>query len=491
MSLIKIRKALCLFSISILILLTGAYSIAEEVASKIRKPAVAGMFYPSNKNSLDKTIDNYFKEIETKHDKIHQHIFGIISPHAGYDFSGKVAAYGFSQIKGKSYKTVIIIGSSHHVPFRGVSIYPSGQWETPLGRVPVDSEFAQRLMNEYKGIKSFPLPFEYEHSLEVQLPFLQKTLKNFKIVPIVTGGMEQSEYRSFSDVILKLLKQNPKDILIVASSDMSHYHNYKTAQSMDALALKDIEEMNVERLIDDLDKGRCELCGTPGVVMLLMIAKSLNAQVKALSYMNSGDVIRDRNRVVGYSSVAFSYRDADGALNKKEQKTLLSIARKTLEEYVTNNTIPKFDIKEKRLMEKRGVFVTLTKKGDLRGCIGYIQPVSPLYRAVIDMTVAASSRDMRFLPVHKGELKDIHIEISVMTPLRLINNVEEIEVGKHGLYIKRGDNAGLLLPQVATTYNWNREEFLRETCAKAGLYKNAWKDKKTDIYTFTAQVFSE
>jgi AmmeMemoRadiSam system protein A len=194
---------------------------------------------------------------------------------------------------------------------------------------------------------------------------------------------------------------------------------------------------------------------------------------------------------VGYSSFAFFYNDGERILNKKSQEVLLGIARKTLEEYVTRESIPRFDVKDKELLEKRGAFVTLKKRGELRGCIGYIQPLLPLYKAVVDMTVAAASKDMRFIPVHKGELRDIKIEISVLTPLRRITRLEEIEVGRHGIYIKKGDNSGLLLPQVATEYNWDREEFLRQTCIKAGLYRNAWKDKKTEIYTFTAQVISE
>jgi AmmeMemoRadiSam system protein A len=148
-------------------------------------------------------------------------------------------------------------------------------------------------------------------------------------------------------------------------------------------------------------------------------------------------------------------------------------------------------VKEKNLLEKRGAFVTLTKNGSLRGCIGYIQPVTPLYKAVSDMAIAASTRDPRFSPVAQGELGDIHIEISVLSPLRLIVDTNEIEIGKHGLFMTRGNNSGLLLPQVATQQGWNREEFLRQTCVKAGLPAQAWKDKGTQIYTFSAQIFSE
>ncbi|HOD75009.1 MAG TPA: AmmeMemoRadiSam system protein A, partial [Syntrophorhabdaceae bacterium] len=232
----------------------------------------------------------------------------------------------------------------------------------------------------------------------------------------------------------------------------------------------------------------------PAVVASMMAATKMGAEAEVLHYTNSGDTAGDRTRVVGYGSLAFWQPDGKAAsspLAAAERKRLLAIARKTLEEYVSSKTVPEIDVKDPRLLERRGVFVTLTIHGQLRGCIGYIKPVAPLYRSVVDMTVAASSRDMRFRPVTKGELKDIEIEISVMSPLKLITSVDEIKVGIHGLYIVKGGNAGLLLPQVATQYKWGREEFLQNTCRKAGLPENSWKDKETKVYVFSAQIFSE
>jgi AmmeMemoRadiSam system protein A len=223
----------------------------------------------------------------------------------------------------------------------------------------------------------------------------------------------------------------------------------------------------------------------------MMLAKQLNGKPTVLNYANSGDATKDRARVVGYGAAVFSLPHVDQGLSKKEQGILLKIARKTLVEYVKNGNIPKVDVKESMLLEKRGAFVTLTKKSALRGCIGYIQPLAPLYKAVSDMAIAASTRDPRFPPVSQEELKDIHIEISVLSPLKLITDTNEIEVGKHGLYMTRGNNTGLLLPQVATDHGWNREEFLKQTCVKAGLPDQAWKDTGTQIYTFSAQIFSE
>jgi len=485
-------KNLIIFLGIFFIFIFSTFCNADEGQQKVRKPVFAGSFYPADKHQLEKKIDGYLKEAEAKSEKIPSQIFGIISPHAGYEYSGGVAGYAYNQIKGKDYKTVIIIGSSHQVSFKGISIYPSGSWETPLGNVRIDRKIAQYLMDNCKSVKAYPAAFAREHSLEVQLPFLQRSLKSFTIVPLVTGSIDGEDYKNLSDALLKLLKQNPKDILIVASSDMSHFHSYNKAYQMDKLALKDIDELDIKKLFENLHNGNCELCGAPGVITLMMVASKLNARAKTLYYANSGDVTRDKDRVVGYGAVAFMRPDkSDSALSKQEQHTLLTIARKTLDEYISKGNIPQFDIKAGKLLEKRGVFVTLTKNHDLRGCIGYIVPVKPLYKAVIDMTVSASTRDPRFPPVSKGELKDINIEISALTPLKLIDDPGSIEVGRHGLYITKGNYSGLLLPQVATEHKWNREEFLRQTFTKAGLPQNAWKDKGTNIYTFMAQIFSE
>jgi hypothetical protein len=468
-----------------------APALADEGLQKVKKPVYAGSFYPADEGALEKKIDGFLKAAELKCEKINSPLIGIMVPHAGYEYSGDVAAYAYNQLRGRPYKTVIIIGSSHRMPFRGISIYPSGAWATPLGKVEIDRKAAQTLMEQCKAIKVFSPAFEQEHSLEVQLPFLQRTLKSFKIVPLIIGSMDTDDYKKLSNALVKMLRQNPKETLIVVSSDMSHYHAYNIANQMDRSALKEIEKLNTDKLLDGLNNGGYELCGAQGVVALLMASKALNAESKTLHYANSGDVTRDKGRVVGYGSVAFYYPGNSHTLNNKEQKTLIIIARKTMDEYITNGNIPEFQIKEGKLLEKRGAFVTLTKKGELRGCIGYIVPVEQLYRAVSMMAVAASSRDPRFPPVSVEELKDIHIEISVLSPLKLINNIEEVEAGRHGLYITRGNYAGLLLPQVAAEHGWNREEFLKHTCRKAGLPINAWKEKGTNIYTFTAQIFSE
>jgi MEMO1 family protein len=473
-----------------LFIVTGA--LGQETLLKVRKPVFAGSFYPRDPAALERMVESSLKDASAKGDPVAAGIFGLVAPHAGYEYSGKVAGYAYSQIKGKPYSTVIIIGPSHQIPFRGVSVYPSGQWETPLGNVAVDSETARLLMEKCKSVKPFSPAFEKEHSLEVQLPFLQKTLKDFRIVPLVTGDMGADDFKSLSEALASLVRQNPKTFLIVASSDMSHYHNYSLAVKMDGGTLKNIEKLDVDKVLEGVRSGEGELCGAQAVITLMMVAKRMNGDVKLLNYANSGDVTRDRSRVVGYGSLAFFTPGEEGsALNLNERNTLLTLARRTLDDYITKKSVPRIEVTEKRLLEKRGAFVTLTKDGQLRGCIGYVMPVAPLHKAVSEMAVNASTKDPRFPAVSKGELKDIHIEISVLSPLQPVTRIEEIEMGRHGLYIMKGNYAGLLLPQVATEYKWNREEFLQQTCRKAGLPPTAWKEKGVQLYMFSAQIFSE
>lgn len=178
-------------------------------------------------------------------------------------------------------------------------------------------------------------------------------------------------------------------------------------------------------------------------------------------------------------------------LTAVEKKTLLDIAKRTIESRLTGDKHPEFEFISEKLKEKRGAFVTIKKDEKLRGCIGYIKAVKPLYQTVEEMAEAAAFNDPRFMPLNREELNDLDIEISVLTPLKLVKDIHEIEVGIHGIYIIKGAHSGLLLPQVATEYGWDRQTFLEQTCLKAGLPSNAWKDENTEFYIFSADVFSE
>jgi AmmeMemoRadiSam system protein A len=213
-----------------------------------------------------------------------------------------------------------------------------------------------------------------------------------------------------------------------------------------------------------------------------------------LKLTNSRDVSGRKSPgdyVVGYMA-AVLYQGAgksESGFTDDEKRLLRGIARRAIEDVARGKPVPEFMVDSQALKEKKGVFVTLKKRGQLRGCIGYTRGVKPLYKIVGEMAAAAAFHDPRFNPVTEAELSDLEIEISVLTPMKRIKDVEEIEVGKHGLLIEKGFNSGLLLPQVATEYGWDRKTFLEHTCLKAGLPRNAWKDGKTRICTFSAEVF--
>jgi len=462
-------------------------------AQEIKQPNVAGAFYPDNPQELSLMIDGFIEN--AKPEPVEGEIFALISPHAGYGFSGQVAAYGYKLIKNKSYKTVIVIGPSHQYGFSGVSIYPEGKFRTPLGDLEIDKEFTQKLLYKDKDIFFEPLAFQKEHSVEVQLPFLQKVLSDFKIVPIVMGDSPLSTCQKLAS-LLKEAIGNRKDVLVVASTDMYHGYDYQEAEIIDNLTLSYLKDMNAEGLYYGLREAKLQLCGGFGVVSTLILAKDLgHNKVKVLKYTNSAEVTGKKIKgiwTVGYSSCVIDKEREGAMLNKNQRKRLLEIARSSIETYL--KTGKKLEVTETDpiLLKEMGAFVTLHEHGDLRGCIGNLIGSQPLYLTVRDMAVEAATRDPRFPAVELNELKDIGIEISALSPLERIDSADKIQLGIHGVLVRRGFRSGVFLPQVATETGWSKEEFLSNLCShKAGLSPDAWKDKSTEIYIFTAEVFSE
>jgi len=472
----------------------------EMGMKEIREPAVAGTFYPNSPDILSRDIKQYLEN--AKKEKIEGEIIALISPHAGYIYSGQVAAYAYKLIEGKKFDSVIVVAPSHQALFKGASIYERGGYRTPLGVVPIDVELSRRLMEKQKTIKFIPEAHGEEHSLEVQLPFLQIALKSFKLVPIIMEpywNWGTCEY--LATAIAETVKE--KNVLLVASTDLSHFHSYHRAVSLDRIVLNHIDRFDPNGLYRDLKGDRCEACGGGPMISIMLAAKALGANKgKVLKYLNSGDVTGDRSRVVGYAAGVF-YKTVGGTekmkeekkigvdlgLNEQDKKTLHHIAKTVIENKVRGKTVPEFKIESPVLKENRGAFVTIQKKGQLRGCIGYIEGHGPLHKTIEEMAEAAALRDPRFTPVTEKEVPELEIEISVLTPLKKISDVNEIQVGKHGILIKKGWNSGVLLPQVATEYKWDRQTFLEHTCQKAGLPSNAWKEKNTEIYIFSADIF--
>lgn len=458
----------------------------------VRKAYVAGTFYPSDKDELQKTIKTFFDEVPEYNQMSNADIWGLIVPHAGYDYSGKVAAHAYKQIRDKNYKTVIILGTSHYSDFSGAVIYPRGKYETPLGSVQIDATVASKIQETAPFVKTYTNPFIPEHSIETQLPFLQMSLSNFKIVPILFGRhVKDEEYKTVASTLAALIKESPGEILLIASTDLSHYHEYTRAKIMDHIAIKNITNLDLEKLKVNVEQRNCEMCSPSATITLLMVADYFPSKAHLIYYANSGDTTGKKDSVVGYTAIAFSLTQNANLLNTSEQKTLLKIARKTLEKYVRNKVIPDYDIVDNRLKEKSGLFVTLKKNNELRGCIGILTPEKSIIDALIEMTISAATRDFRFPKVRPDELSDITIEVSILSPIKKIEDINEIEVGRHGLSLCNGIRCGVLLPQVAKENSWDRDKFLEMVSLKAGLHPSAWKDKNSEIYIFTAQVFSE
>lgn len=487
---VRVAVYLCmkklLFLLTLLIISCGCIvNLQNSIGvtyKNVKEPGVAGAFYPDEREGLKKLISSY---MENPGKEELRDIGILIAPHAGYVYSGQVAAYAFKQVEGEQYDTVIVIGVSHHFPFDGVSVFNGTHYRTPLGEVRMDLDLGEKLIESSEKIYYEPGAEEKEHSVEVQIPFLQQSLKDFKLVTIIMGGQDYET----SQLLAKAIGENAKGkTLVVASSDMSHYYPSEQAEKLDATCLSLYKHKDPQVLYSVLERGYCQLCGQGPVVTALMLAKEWGYdEIRILNYANSGDITGDDESVVGYSSACFS---KGGKYSQEEREVLLDIARESIEAYVTEKRFLEFDIKDKKLKENTAAFVTINEDDQLRGCIGTIQEIQPLYLAVRNYAVAAATGDPRFKPVAEEELDRIELEISVLFNFKEIKNPGEITVGRHGLIIEKGKISGLLLPQVATDYGWDRTEFLEQTCEKAGLPGGCWREGAR-ITTFEAEVFGE
>ncbi len=482
-------------------LLTMLMVSANDVG-QVRPAAVAGTFYPADRSELEKTVDGLLAGAQVA--PVQGQLWAIISPHAGYPYSGAVAAQAYALVKGQRYRRVVVISPSHYESFGFASIYDGDAYATPLGQVAVDKSFAAKLAGASPLLKlssrghtsSGDRP---EHALEVQLPFLQRALGDFQLVPIVMGEQSYEVSRALGVALAKFI--SVPDTLIVASSDLSHFHKYEEATALDRKPLRAVQAWDYFSLSRNLTAGVWEACGGGPIVAAMIAAERLGATEAALlKYANTGDVTGDHSRVVGYAAAALiqptahrSAMIADYSLNKRDQAELLKIVRQSVETAVRQHTLlePVASPKSDFLLDERGAFVTLTKRGEVRGCIGYVSALKPLYMTVRDVAVFAAMRDPRFPPVAPAELGALKYEISVLSPLRRVTDSKQIQIGRHGLLVKKGNREGVLLPQVPVEQGWNRQTFLEQVCLKAGLPPNAWKDEDTDLFMFTALVFGE
>jgi len=497
---------------------------------KIRPSRFAekGGFYTDDPVALTKQIAGFFAAAQ-RQDLPQEGIAALICPHAGYVYSGAVAAEAYKQLEGLSFDTVVVISPSHRAFFRGASVYSGGAYRTPLGDIPLDLDFCERLTSIDPTVALADIGHDatgggYEHALEVHLPFLQIVLGSFALVPVVMGDQEYPTARTLGELIARHARLGRT--LVVASSDLAHGHDYQTTKRLDDTAAAAIEHFSPGDFYDQLSAGAFEACGGGPITAAMIAAQGMGADTAAVvCKRNSADVTGTKHGyIVGYlSAVLFrsyaaddgnsdarakaagrSQRDqstaasaghgggtsllSDHALDAQERDMLRTTARRSLDRAVKGARLDCPEAPTRRLREKRGVFVTLKKNEHLRGCIGYVRPYKPLIEAVWEMAESAALRDHRFLPVEPSEVDELEIEITVLSPLQKIDNPDLVLVGRHGLLISRGHTAGVLLPQVPVEQGWDREVFLAQTCLKAGLDPDAWKDPTTTIEIFTAEV---
>ena len=272
-------------------------------SDKVREPAVAGMFYSGRKENLTREVAVFLENSNVVEDV--QQVYGLVAPHAGYLYSGGVAARAYRQIVDREYDVVIVISPSHRVYFDEVSVFNGSAYSTPLGPVQVDKELAQEICACHEDLLYSDLGHDVdEHALEVHLPFLQIVLEEFKLVPIVMGNQDKGNIKILSDALAKTLKG--KKALIVASTDLSHYYNHTKASVLDEVVLENTKNFDEDKLYDDIQSGACEMCGSGPLITTMKACRVLGAtKSKVLLYRNSGDVTGDRNQVVGYMSGMF------------------------------------------------------------------------------------------------------------------------------------------------------------------------------------------
>ena len=492
-----------IFKFIFLVLFLGSIvpriSNAQETVD--RKAYAAGKFYEAELPQLLTHLHDLFSET---HDLNKGKALAIISPHAGYSYSGQVAAWGFRQIDPeRKFSNVFILASSHTMAIPGASIYATGNYETPLGEVTVNTKLGDSLIRSNPNFVFLAEAHTREHSIENQLPFLQYYLENdFQIVPIIIGTDDKKVLKSIASSLEPYLNS---DNLFVISSDFSHYPKYRDAQKADSLIAHGILSNEVTKFENAIRVNAnhhypglvTSACGRTALLTLLNISENMSdVEFVPVIYANSGDVsFGDKNRVVGYFSILLAQKNNqtnNEFLTQKDKEDLLNIARLTIEEYINNRTIPQLDPEQfsENLKTSSGAFVTLNKQHNLRGCIGRFFSDEALYKVVQEMAIAAATQDYRFQKVTPEELDVINIEISVLTPLKKIQSIDEIELGRDGIYIKKGRQSGTFLPQVATETGWTKEEFLGHCSRdKAGIGWDGWKN--ADLFTYRAIVFNE
>lgn len=464
--------------------------------AQVRPPAVAGSFYPADPAQLRSAIGAYLKQAPAV--TLPGPVLGLSVSHAGYPYSAATAAAGFKAAAGTPYDLIIVLAPSHQEYFRGGAVFPGEAYETPLGRLLVDHTAAVQLSRSCELFKlSLTGHGDREHSLEVQLPFLQILFPESRLLPLEIGECSREECERMGKALATLLKGRKS--LMIASTDLYHGYSYTACQERDAATLAAFTQMNPRALWSGLQEETVQACGgLPVVVMQVALNQRGTCAARVLARTNSNDVTGERGGyVVGYAAVAYYLQEK--SMNKKTypplsiaaQKELMVLAREGIKYYLKHGTLPENSSSNPELAQRRGVFVTITKKGDLRGCIGMHEADLPLCKLVPDRAVAAAFDDPRFMPLKEEELEQIRIKISVYLSNVYEATLDDFVMGKHGIILMKGGRGATYLPEVPLEAGWrSKEEEMASLCQKAGLPRDGWK-QGAQIYLYETQVFDE
>ncbi len=436
----------------------------------IRKPVVSGQFYPSSPDELKEMIKGLVGEEVEQVEAI-----GLVSPHAGYIYSGAVSGAAISRVKFKD--TFIILGPNHTGAGAPFALMKEGIWETPLGRMEIDSGLAQKLLDESNYLTDDSPAHQYEHSIEVQLPFLQYFKADIKIVPIILSYAPGAVFKEIGKSIASAIKRSGKEVVIIASSDMTHYEPQESAEKKDKRAIEAILNLDEDELLRRVDALGISMCGYAPVTSLISAARELGAKgAELVKYQTSGDASGDYSSVVGYAGII---------IKKAEMHPLVELAREAVETFVREGKVIRAPGElSQEMKERAGIFVSIHKFGELRGCIGTFEPTrANVAEEIITNAISSAARDPRFLPVAPGELKDLEYSVDVLTRPEPVKSKDELEPKKYGVIVESGQRRGLLLPDLEGV---DSVEYQIEICRqKAGIAP----DEPIKLYCFRVKRY--
>ena len=470
----------------------------------IRKTAAAGRFYPGEPEKLKKFVLSFLREGAFPSGRC----VGLLVPHAGYEYSGAAAGTALAYLKTADIDTLVILATGHTMSLEKGALLAEGSFETPLGPVEIDAEFCRELLKESKLFENSPQAHAEEHAVEVQLPFLRLLKAGaVKIVPVLFNTSDAELLEAAGRAIGRAMKT--RKALFCVSSDLSHYPPGSIAEISDRsvlLALRQAMRNSNPGYFDManvllLSKASAYLdttaCGQAVMTAGAAAALELNANDFELScYTHSGKTSGDDTAVVGYGAGFFTEASPKPAgslpLSAAMKAELLALARSSIEGCLKTGKTAAQPLDQKpEFNQPAAIFVTLTIGGELRGCIGSLEPRGTLADMVASYAGAAAFEDPRFEPLTAVELKKVIIEISVLSPLARVAGHQAIKSGIHGVYVKSGNRSGTYLPQVWEHFK-NKEDFLTSLCLeKAGLAADAWKEKSTALYVYAVDCFSE